>query len=90
MSIKELFEKIFGGLKSVPHKLYTAKNGVRNLIILIICFFIVGGIIVERLAYENYIYGCIEYYGASAMVYPGGEKDYCLDFKGFLLNEHLE
>lgn len=41
MSIKELLEKIFGGIA----KLFTAKNGVRNLIILIIGFLIVIAII---------------------------------------------
>ena len=47
MSIKELLEKIFGGIKSVLLKLFTAKNGVRNLflIILIIGLFFVPAII---------------------------------------------
>ena len=41
MSIKELLEKIFGGIA----KLFTAKNGVRNLFLLIIGFLIVIAII---------------------------------------------
>jgi hypothetical protein len=40
MSIKELFEKLFGEIA----KLFTAKNGVKNFIILIIGFFIVSAI----------------------------------------------
>ena len=41
MSIKELLEKIFGGIA----KLFTAKNGVRNFIYLIIALFIGNAIL---------------------------------------------
>jgi hypothetical protein len=47
MSIKELFQKIFGGIA----KLFTAKNGVRNFIILIIALFIVDFIVAEIASY---------------------------------------
>ena len=48
MSIKELFEKIFGEIA----KLFTAKNGVRNFIYLIIALFI-GNSIIDFVAFRK-------------------------------------
>ena len=57
MSIKELFQKIFGGIA----KLFTAKNGVRNLFLLIIGFFIAFAVIGEfLLPYLDYRNDCRE------------------------------
>jgi len=52
MSIKEFFEKIFGG-GSVLHRLFTAKNGVRNLLFLII--FLITFLIICWLIWDQYM-----------------------------------
>ena len=56
MSIKELFEKIFGGIA----KLFTAKNGVRNFFLLIIFFFIGSAILGEIAMYVQERQQCRE------------------------------
>ena len=56
MSIKELFEKLFGGIA----KLFTAKNGVRNFLLLIICFFIGSAILGAILDYVDERNDCRE------------------------------
>ena len=59
MSIKEFFDAIgkawntlIGGIKSVLHKLFTAKNGVWIVLGLIICFFI-GRTIIDYQEFAN-------------------------------------
>ena len=70
MSIKEFFDAIgkawntlIGGIKSVLHKLFTAKNGVWIVLGLIICFFI-GKTIID---YQEFDQNCENF--KSAMQY---------------------